>query len=499
VRPHHPAGQTNRAPYGAKESADLQLAIRQACGGKVERVASYHLSVHPNVSRGKGQSLVRTAAYNDRAKLIDERTGEVWDYRHLGAALASGMYPPKGAPEWAHDLGQLVNEVERFEKRSDAQLAMNLDIALPHEQTLEQNRRLMQDFVREQFQRKGYAAHFAIHPPDRDGDQRNIHAHMLVTLRKIDEHGFARTKAEQQERYRNRGEYVEGLRDAWEKLANRHLERNGYDARIDRRSLEDQGIEREPQQHRGPAVTAMEREGNVTRIGDEIRRRQHHYAELKALGAEERQIDAEIIDLEARRAERQAREAAKGQVDDIRPDTASRDFSGAASSAAEPAQKATEAREAPAAPSAPERENTRATEPEREPAPARDAPRVIYLGAPADERVAERAASIIGGLADSAEKALGAALDYAADFIAPPPPPTKEQAEQMRRAAEEQRERDAAAAPEREKDARLQELLDQIRRSDQQARYDRWTGRRLDGDHDHDRDNDYSRGRERER
>jgi MobA/MobL family len=91
----------------------------------------------------------------------------------------------------------------------------------------------MQDFVREQFQRKGYAAHFAIHPPDRDGDERNIHAHVLVTLRKIDEHGFARTKAEQQERYRNRGAYVEGLRDAWEKLANRHLERNGYDARIE--------------------------------------------------------------------------------------------------------------------------------------------------------------------------------------------------------------------------------------------------------------------------
>ena len=469
----------------------------------MERVASYHLSVHPNVSRGKGQSLVRTAAYNDRAKLIDERTGEVWDYSHLGAALASGIYAPKDAPDWARDLGQLVNEVERFEKRSDSQLAMNLDIALPHEQTLEQNRRLMQDFVREQFQRKGYAAHFAIHPPDRDGDDRNIHAHVLVTLRKIDENGFTRTKAEQQERYRNRGEYVEGLRDAWEKLANRHLERNGYDARIDRRSLEDQGIEREPQQHQGPAVTAMEREGNVTRIGGEIRRRQHFYAELKALGAEERQIDAQIIDLEARRAERQAREAAKGQVDEIRPDrsrdAAYRQHIPGYDPPQQTAAEAAQAREAPAAASAPEQENTRATEPEREPAPAREAPAVIYLGPPADERAAERAAGIVGGLADGAEKALGAALDYAADFIAPPPPPTKEQAEQMRRAAEEQRERDAAAAPEREKDARLQELLDQIRRDKQPARYDRWTGRRLDGDHDRDRDDDYSRGRGRER
>jgi len=63
---------------------------------------------------------------------------------------------------------------------------------------------------------------------------------LLVTLRRIDEHGFARTKAEQQERYRNQGEFVEGLRESWEKLANRDLERNGYDARIDRWSLQEQ-------------------------------------------------------------------------------------------------------------------------------------------------------------------------------------------------------------------------------------------------------------------
>jgi hypothetical protein len=145
---------------------------------------------------------------------------------------------------------------------------MTLDIALPHEQSREQNRCLMQDYVRERIQRKGHAAQFAIHLPDRDGDARNIHAHVLATLRKTDEHGFARTKAEQQERYRNHGDYVEGLRDSWERLANRHLERNGHDAWIDRRSLAGHGIEREPQRHRGPAVTAMERESNVTHIGD---------------------------------------------------------------------------------------------------------------------------------------------------------------------------------------------------------------------------------------
>lgn len=455
-------------------------------------MASYHLSVHPNVSRGKGQSLVRTAAYNDRTRLVDERTGEVWDYRRLGGLLAEGTYAPKDAPDWARDLGQLVNAVEQFEKRSDAQLAMNLDIALPHEQTLEQNRRLMQDFVREQFQRKGYAAHFAIHAPDRDGDDRNIHAHVLVTLRQIGPDGFARSKAEQQERYRNRGAYVEGLRDAWERLANRHLERNGYDARIDRRSLEDQGIEREPQQHRGPAVTAMEREGTVTRIGGQIEQRQHHYDELKALAAEEQQIDAQIIDLEAKRAERQARDAVKGQADDTRAPNRSRD------AFAEAAQEAVQAWEAPAASSAPEPANTHSTELQREAAPARDAPSVIHLGPRAEELTkAQQEAVDVGvkaissffeGIASMVDKTLGTL----ADFVAPPPPPTKEQAEGMQRAAEERQVQDAAAREQAEKDTRLRELLDQIKRADEQARYDRYTGRSRD-------DDDHDRGRERER
>jgi hypothetical protein len=235
-------------------------------------VASYHLSVHPNVSRGKGQSLVRTAAYNARARLKDERTGMVWDYRHFGGLLFEGIYAAK-APDWARDLGQLVNEIERAEKRSDAQLAMNLDIALPHEQTLEQNRRLIQDFVREQFMRKGYAAHVAIHAPEPDGDRRNVHAHVLVTLRKIGPNGFARTKAEQQERYRNRGAFVDELREKWEQLANRHLARNGIEARIDRRTLAAQGQDRVPQQHRGPAITAMERRGEITHADPQS---QHH-------------------------------------------------------------------------------------------------------------------------------------------------------------------------------------------------------------------------------
>jgi hypothetical protein len=205
--------------------------------------------------------------------------------------------------------------------------------------------------------------------------------------------------------------------------------------------------------------------------------------------------EARQIELEAARAEHQAREAAKGQIDDIRPDR-SRDFA-----ASQTAPEAVQAREASAAPSAPEQTNMRSTEPQRaaeeiffrEARPAREAPRVIHLGPPADEldHAAERAAGIVGGLADGVEKALGAALDYAADFIAPPPPPTKAQVEQLQKAAEQQRQQEPAAREKADQEARFREILEQIRRDDQRARQARERGV--------DRDDDYDRGRERER
>jgi hypothetical protein len=264
---------------------------------KAERrgLAIFHLSVHDRVSRGAGQSSLASAAYIDRERYVDERTGEIYDFTRLRAPLFTGVYLPKDAPEWGREASSLWNHAEAFEARRDAQLAMLIDIALPHELTFEQNRYLLQDFVRENFVRKGYAAHVAIHPPDHD--HRNIHAHVLVTLRKIDAQGFAPTKAEQQENYRNRDAYVEGLRESWEKLANRHLERWGHDERIDRRTLKEQGVDREPTTHLGPTAAAA--------VHDRADRR-----ELAAVEAELKAVEAEIIDLAAARAERQAREAA---------------------------------------------------------------------------------------------------------------------------------------------------------------------------------------------
>ena len=94
-----------------------------------------------------------------------------------------------GAPEWAQDRNRLWNEAERAETRKDARLAREIEVCLPHELTGEQRRWLVQDFVREQFVRKGYAVDVAIHAPDK-GDARNYHAHILMRERRLEADGL---------------------------------------------------------------------------------------------------------------------------------------------------------------------------------------------------------------------------------------------------------------------------------------------------------------------
>lgn len=220
----------------------------------------FHAAV---VSRGKGQSAIAKAAYNAREALRDERTGELKDYSHRDGVLFTGIFPPENAPEWVRDRAALWNAVERKEDGStrpaQAQLARSLDLALPHELTDEQRRRLLTDFVREQFQRRGMVADVAIHAPDLKGDARNHHAHILLTMRELGPEGFGKKVRD----WNDRGE-VERWREAWERTTNRYLEHHGHEDRVDRRTLVAQGIDREPTTHRGPHIDAMERRGIAT-------------------------------------------------------------------------------------------------------------------------------------------------------------------------------------------------------------------------------------------
>ncbi len=264
-------------------------------------MAIYHLHA-AIVSRGKGHSVVAKAAYRAAEKLIDERTGEVKDYRRRQGVEFAGIYAPKNAPDWARDRGRLWNEVERIEdtstRHATAQLAREIEVSLPHEFTPEQRRYLVEDFVKENFTRKGLVADVAIHEPHRRGDSRNYHAHILVTTRTLDADGFSETKP----RDLNSKTVLRELRESWARHANRHLERWGHPDRIDARTLAAQGIDREPTIKMGEKATELERRGVHTERGDINRAIAERNAERESLSR-----DAIVVDFTIARHDQTAK------------------------------------------------------------------------------------------------------------------------------------------------------------------------------------------------
>ncbi len=221
------------------------------------RMAIFHLTAKI-ISRGKGQSAIAAAAYRSGERLRDEQADEQKFYQARAERIEfTAIMAPKDAPAWAQDRNALWNHVERAEKRKDAQLAREIEIALPHELTPQQREWLVKDFAREAFVRKGYAVDIAIHAPDKTSDERNHHAHIMVTMRTLDADGFAAKKDPSMNRREQLGEW----REQWAHLANRHLERHGHAARIDHRSLKQQGIEREAGIHLGYAANEMAQRG----------------------------------------------------------------------------------------------------------------------------------------------------------------------------------------------------------------------------------------------
>jgi hypothetical protein len=234
-------------------------------------MAQYRLSV-AIVSRSQGQSAVAAAAYRAGETLHDERTGEIKDYaRRAWSVLYTQILTPENAPAWMRDRQRLWNGVEHREdfstKRGTAQLARNVELSLPHELTQEQRVELVCEFVKDEFVARGMVADIAIHAPPYRGDGTNHHAHILLTMRDIDEGAFGNKN-----RAWNKDELLENWRERWADYENRALEKYGFEARVDHRSYEDQGIDREPTIHLGPNAQALEDRGFRTDRGDQNRR-----------------------------------------------------------------------------------------------------------------------------------------------------------------------------------------------------------------------------------
>ena len=249
-------------------------------------IAIYHCSIKI-VSRGKGKSAVAAAAYRAGEKLTNEWDGLTHDYTRKGGVVHSEILLPPQAPPSFSDRSTLWNSVELYEKAGNAQLAREIDAALPIELSREEQIRLVREYCSSQFVSKGMCADFNIH----DTGGGNPHAHILLTMRPMDERGKWLPKSKKEYvldengervklpsgRYKtrkvdlvdwNNQENAEVWRKAWADLTNDFLERNGSPERIDHRSNAERGIDELPTVHMGVAACQMEKKGITTEKGE---------------------------------------------------------------------------------------------------------------------------------------------------------------------------------------------------------------------------------------
>ena len=239
------------------------------------------------IQRSKCQSAVASAAYQSGERLFSEYDQKQKYYSHKSEIVHTEiMLPPHAPPEYA-DRNTLWNAAEAIEKQWNSQLARRFVLAIPRELSPEQYADLIRDYCREFFVSKGMIADFAIH----DKGDGNPHAHILLTMRAMDEQGKWLPKSrkvydldENDERIRlasgrwkshkedtvdwNDQKYAEIWRQGWADTANRYLEAIGSPERLDLRSYARQGIDKIPTVHMGPAVSQMEKRGIQTNIGN---------------------------------------------------------------------------------------------------------------------------------------------------------------------------------------------------------------------------------------
>jgi Ti-type conjugative transfer relaxase TraA len=218
-------------------------------------MAIYHLHVKV-ISRKAGQSAVASAAYRSASRLRDERLGRDQDFTAKRGVVHSEVLLPENAPEHWSDRERLWNDVEAFEMRKDAQLAREVEFALPRELTQAQGIELARDFAQSEFVDHGMIADLNVHWDIGEDGMPKPHAHVMLTMRAVDENGFGPKAREW-----NATQMVERWRERWAELANERLAELDIDARIDHRSLEAQGIALEPQSQIGAPAQRIEGEG----------------------------------------------------------------------------------------------------------------------------------------------------------------------------------------------------------------------------------------------
>ena len=250
-------------------------------------MAIYHFSaqiISRSKSDGNTRSTVACAAYRSGEKLFDERSQELKCYERDIEPITK-ILAPKNSPDWVYDRGKLWNEVEKIEKRYDAQLAREFNVALPNELTIEEQKKLAYEFCQKAFVDKGMVADICIHKDNIE----NPHFHVMLTIRPFKENGEWGAKSREQysfdkdgNRIRqkngsyksikvtttdwNKKETMQLWRKQWELITNKVLKNNGIDARITCESNKNLGNEKLATIHEGYIARDMVKNGKESEI-----------------------------------------------------------------------------------------------------------------------------------------------------------------------------------------------------------------------------------------
>ena len=265
-------------------------------------MAIYHLSTKP-ISRSSGRSAVASIAYRAGIAITDERLGKTYDYSKRHGVLWTGLATPNDVKI---NRNELWNLAEKSENRSNSRTAREIVINIPHELMqgdLGTGNMLAHEFASQLSEKYQVAVDVAVHAPDKQGDNRNFHAHLLLTTRKIeqDRHGnikltdksqleMSNTQLKQAGLLSNQDELKE-IRKAWADLTNEYLAEHGIDERIDHRSHKDRGLDTLPTVKMGWQATELERNGIRTDVGNKNRDIKAHNANLM----QKKILESEIV------------------------------------------------------------------------------------------------------------------------------------------------------------------------------------------------------------
>lgn len=255
-------------------------------------MANFVFEVTP-LARSSGRRATSSAAYRSGERIRDERSGRVYDHTQRTDVMHKEIVLPsrfEGAQlSWTRDRSVLWNAAERAESRKNSRVGREYMVALPHELNAQQRLVLTQRLAALIADRHNVLVDVAIHAPRPDGDARNYHAHLLATTREVTPKGLGAKSVMELSDWRRRqlglsrsSEEIRSLREQWAGLTNEAFRAAGIASRVDHRSLEAQGIDREPFPHIPIGMIHLERRGLRSRAAERIRERFRKRAAIRS-------------------------------------------------------------------------------------------------------------------------------------------------------------------------------------------------------------------------